>query len=43
MKVKEVIEENRLLHEELKRSAIQEILNQGLEVEGVSHKLKHSL
>ena len=31
----EVAEENRLLHEELKRGAISEILGEGLEVPGV--------
>ena len=31
-KVKEIIEENKLLHEEIKRSAVHEILKEGLEV-----------
>ena len=36
LKVKEVVEENRLLHEELKHSVVQEILSQGIDVPGVS-------
>lgn len=35
IKVQEVIEENRLLHEELKRTAISEIVGGGLEIPGV--------
>lgn len=35
-RVKEVVEENKLLHDEIKRSTVHEILEQGLEVEGVS-------
>ena len=31
-KVKEIIEENKLLHEEIKRSAVHEILKEGLDV-----------
>ena len=36
LKVSELAEENRLLHEELKHSVIQEILNEGMDVPGVS-------
>ena len=35
LKVVEVTEENRLLHEEIKRSTVQEIINEGIEVSGV--------
>lgn len=34
-KVREVIEENRALHEEIKRGTVQEILQEGLDVPGV--------
>ena len=37
LKVLELLEENRLLHEEVKRSAIGDILECGIEVPGVSH------
>ena len=35
LKVVELTEENRLLHEEIKRSTVQEIINEGIEVSGV--------
>ena len=38
MKVQEVVEENRLLHEEIKRGAVQEILAQGIDLPGVSQR-----
>ena len=35
MKLRELAEENRMLHEELKRTVVQEMLNEGLDVPGV--------
>lgn len=35
LKVIELVEENRLLHEEIKRSTVQEIIAEGIEVSGV--------
>ena len=35
LKVHEIVEENRILHEELKTSVIQEILQEGIDVPGV--------
>ena len=35
-KVKEVVEENYMLHEQLKRNMVQEILDEGVDIPGVS-------
>ncbi len=39
MKVIELVEENRLLHEEVKRSTVQDIINEGIEVSRVGATL----
>ena len=36
LKVLELVEENRLLHEEIKRNAVSDILHHGIEVPGVT-------
>ena len=36
LKVLELVEENRLLHEEIKRNAVGDILHHGIEVPGVT-------
>ena len=37
LKLMELVEENRLLHEEIKRSAVSDILSHGIEVPGVRY------